>query len=251
MAHFLTTNWTEKIKTNPVANLILNNNKKPPKYRIRLQTLTHKPGPKKYATGAFLNKFLGPVGRDDIVTAEELEPITAVYPTRGEYMESYNSAIKAVLKEEAEKKVGDGDDDDDVVVASVGRPSGRDPALEPVHVGPLRVGGAKAGIGLARDSKAQDAEVARMKKSGIVVAKKSAIDNIDHKNFDDAVEYDSDDSAPEILDVDEINQNSMWDNVYVNDYIHIQHPKIRYDYINALAGKPLQIKPPSVFFSDV
>ena len=26
MADYLTTNWTEKIKTNPVANLILNNN---------------------------------------------------------------------------------------------------------------------------------------------------------------------------------------------------------------------------------
>ena len=43
----------------------------------------------------------------------------------------------------------------------------------------------------------------------------------------------------------------MWANVFVDDYIHIHHPKIRHDYVSALAGRGLQIKPPSVFFSDV
>ena len=42
-----------------------------------------------------------------------------------------------------------------------------------------------------------------------------------------------------------------WDNVYVKDYINIHHPKLRPCLISALNGKPLQIKPPSVFFSDV
>ena len=39
-------------------------------------------------------------------------------------------------------------------------------------------------------------------------------------------------------------------NMYV-DFMNIHHPKLRVDYIQALSSQPLNIKPPSVFFSDV
>ena len=47
-------------------------------------------------------------------------------------------------------------------------------------------------------------------------------------------------------------ESGMWDNTYVKDYINIHHPKLVPDYyIQALKQQPLVIKPPSVFFSDV
>ena len=47
-------------------------------------------------------------------------------------------------------------------------------------------------------------------------------------------------------------ESGMWDNTYVKDYINIHHPKLLPDYyIQALKQQPLQIKPPSVFFSDI
>ena len=47
-------------------------------------------------------------------------------------------------------------------------------------------------------------------------------------------------------------ESGMWDNTYVKDYLNIHHPKLLPDYyIQALKQQPLQIKPPSVFFSDV
>ena len=46
-------------------------------------------------------------------------------------------------------------------------------------------------------------------------------------------------------------KKQMWTKTFVNDYINIDHPKRRVHLIDAIANKPLQIKPPSVFFSDV
>ena len=46
-------------------------------------------------------------------------------------------------------------------------------------------------------------------------------------------------------------KKQMWNKTFVNDYINIDHPKRRVHLIDAIANKPLQIKPPSVFFSDV
>ena len=43
----------------------------------------------------------------------------------------------------------------------------------------------------------------------------------------------------------------MWAGVYIDNYTNIHHPKLREDYIQYITNKPLQIKPPSVFFSDV
>ena len=45
-------------------------------------------------------------------------------------------------------------------------------------------------------------------------------------------------------------EDDYWDNLAV-DYINISHPKNRPCYVSAMSSHPLQIKPPSVFFSDV
>ena len=45
--------------------------------------------------------------------------------------------------------------------------------------------------------------------------------------------------------------SGYWDNTYVKDYINIHHPKLRPNFVQALANIPLRIKEPSVFFSDL
>ena len=57
--------------------------------------------------------------------------------------------------------------------------------------------------------------------------------------------YDSDD------DEHDVEVPDYWANTYVQDYVNIEHPKERMCYVSALSSTPLQIKPPSVFFSDV
>ena len=59
--------------------------------------------------------------------------------------------------------------------------------------------------------------------------------------------------ADEDGDYDEHNVTiqDYWSNVYVKDFINIDHPKLRPCYVSAMSRNPLQIKPPSVFFSDV
>ena len=44
--------------------------------------------------------------------------------------------------------------------------------------------------------------------------------------------------------------NSIMNNTYVKDYIHIHHPSIRGDWLQLITGKPLAIKPPPHFFSQ-
>ena len=80
-----------------------------------------------------------------------------------------------------------------------------------------------------------------------------AIVELDDDDYSDAVLLEGDDAVDEELIYygEEHVGGDMWANVYVDDYINIHHPKIRFDYISALASRPLQIKPPSVFFSDV
>ena len=41
----------------------------------------------------------------------------------------------------------------------------------------------------------------------------------------------------------------MWANVYIDNYTHIHHPKLRPHLIDIITKQPLNIKEPSVFFS--
>jgi hypothetical protein len=62
----------------------------------------------------------------------------------------------------------------------------------------------------------------------------------DFRFYDEPDQYEADVEVPD-----------YWANTYVKDYINISHPKIRPCYVSAMSSQPLQIKPPSVFFSDV
>lgn len=201
MAHFLTTDWTHKIKTNPVANMILNSNQAK-NYRVTLRELRAVPGKGKLMTDAFLRKYLSPeYVRDEIVDSEGLEKIRNAYATPSQRQEAHNKIILASRGgAEVEMK-----DDDDVGIVAVGGAAGR-------------------------------------------------VVKVDDNDFSDAVEYDSDDEIDGediLLSYEQASGSDMWANTYVDDYINIHHPKIRHDYVSALTGKPLQIKPPSVFFSDL
>lgn len=44
--------------------------------------------------------------------------------------------------------------------------------------------------------------------------------------------------------------HSIMNNTYVSDYIHINHPSIRQDWVSQWTNKPLVIKPPPHFFSQ-
>ena len=76
---------------------------------------------------------------------------------------------------------------------------------------------------------------------------------------DDASDISSDNELVDVSDdvlvgfdmPDTVPSSGMWDNVYVKDFININHPKLRSHYISALATRPVQIAEPSVFFSDV
>ena len=210
MAHFLTTNWTEKIKTNPVANMILNSHR-PKLYNIRLYGLSHHPPKGKKMTKDFINKYQGRPVREETLNEEDFKEFISKYASFDQRIKSHDSVVAAQQLELIAKDGGDagiagsgiavGDDDDVVVVADRG--SGEEEKGEIVGDGAIKLEG----------------------------------DDLENE--------------PYIYHYEETRGGDMWENVFVDDYINIHHPKLRYDYISALTGKPLQIKPPSVFFSDV
>ena len=228
MAHFLTTDWTHKIKTNPVANMILNSHR-PKLYRMKLHEITHHPEEGSYMSRAFVSKY-STVERDEILTAEDFKNATDTWATIPEYLETYNSVIQA--DEDGDEKKGD-DDDVAIVVRKIGDKGDGDK-------GKIK-GKEKGGIvGVAAHPVAK-------KKDGdgivnVEVKRKATLENaqeLDEDEYELALSY------------EELQGGDMWANTYVNDYINIHHPKIRMDYVTALTGRPLQIKQPSVFFSDV
>ena len=193
MAHFLTTNWTDKIKTNPVANMILNSNRAN-MYRMKIYNLGFVPPKGKLITKGFIkywqDEHIKSEGVFDVKGKKRME---GLYPSPAEYVQSYNSAIIAQRKEDEEK----------------------------------------SGIEVKVDDYDDDA---------------SDLDN----EYVDAIDADKDGVGPDLRYVDdEWQEGDMWANTYVDDYINIHHPKLRPEYITLITGRPLQIKPPSVFFSDL
>ena len=49
---------------------------------------------------------------------------------------------------------------------------------------------------------------------------------------------------------EESDSYSIMNNMYVKDYLNINHPSIKEDWTGALTNKPLVIKPPPFFFSQ-
>ena len=81
---------------------------------------------------------------------------------------------------------------------------------------------------------------------------KAEIENMDLTNVPN--EYDDEEDHKLVYinnEKEEIHRQKYFAHTYVNDYINIHHPKERICYVSALSSKPLSIKPPSVFFSDV
>lgn len=218
MAHFLTTNWTEKIKTNPVANMILNSNR-PTAYHILLRTLTHHPPKGRYLTDDYFKKYLlDDDARYDVVDEEQFAKIKKAYADREQFKKSYNSAV---LAQNLEKMQQDGID--------------------------AGIVGGDGDVAVVPNAAANDEE------EDLFGDDEQEEKDVEYEALIESGDFGEDDVAPEILDVmqEEPVGGDMWANVFVDDYIHIHHPKLRYDYITAMTGKPLQIKPPSVFFSDV
>ena len=171
---YLTTNWRDKMQTNPVANMILNNPKHKIGYKFKIRSLTHLPGGRAAAARDFVEYYGDPmIGlRDNVDFVPINDPLFKItkeqYPTQTELLNAIN-----------------------------------------------RLRRANAG-----------------------------------RNWDDyAEEKYKDGHWIEIADV--WGKKQMWTKTFVNDYINIDHPKRRVHLIDAIANKPLQTKPPSVFFSDV
>ena len=183
MAHFLTTNWTEKIKTNPVANMILNSNRRN-LYQVNLTKLEYFPAKGKKINKGFIQYWLDEVPDESHTFDDEnFSRIKKLYPSRKQYIHTYNKVVDAQRKADADAgiEVKEPDEDDYTDAADVPE----------IH-------------------------------------------------------------QPTLMDVeDEWQEGDMWANTYVDDYINIHHPKLRHDYVTLITGRPLQIKPPSVFFSDV
>ena len=161
MADYLTTNWTEKIKTNPVANLVLNSNKQ--MLYSNLQGVLNHPREIKAGDGLF---------KDDEIDIDIYHAFT------------YNQDDFNKLKE---RKFSE-----------------------------------KQAIAVAR----QKINQGQSQPFGI-----HFYTDVDEEGMVEVPDY--------------------WANTYVQDYINIDHPKLRPCYIQALSNSTLSIKPPSVFFSDV
>ena len=159
MADYLTTNWTEKIKSNPVANLILNNNSA----TFKVRTLSKNAS---VAVGK-VKQMQFNVGNENAQGIAEIQAL--------------DSLIEAFR-------------------------------------------GAKPDTNVYANDEAKEEAVEAALQKGIGT----------YQDYDFTV-----------------NDGDYWANTYVQDYINIDHPKLRPCYIQALSNSPLSIKPPSVFFSDV
>ena len=174
---YFTTNWTEKMKTNPVANVILN--------------------PK--ATNQVRLTWWGYIPNEDVlVNAEEYSFVDIA--KRAQVAEYYYDP-----KEWKEPKFWGTQLMKNMVV-----------------------------------EKSKANELARHEEDpSQVFANERKIDSGDYGN-NEFVELEK-----------HVDHQEYFNNTIVQDYINIHHPKLRLDYVQAIKAQPLQIKPPSVFFSDI
>ena len=169
MADYLTTNWTEKIKSNPVANLVLNSNRTN-LHHLSWKTITNR------------NQYMQNGETKDIFAfGREAQTINQ---NQIDWFKNNNVSKQQVIQKIEQGQMPFG-------FFGAVNDDGEAPEVDP-------------------------------------------IDFYDINQIDENVE------VPD-----------YWANTYVQDYINIDHPKLRPCYIQALSNSPLSIKPPSVFFSDV
>ena len=261
MADYLTTNWTEKIKNNPVANMILNSNRAK-SYDVSFRRLTHVP-----ADGPITDKYLFSKLTDPIYSFRadqaELDAQKGFFKTPTGFSQEFNK-IRAQEAEEERKQrekqrpVKGGGMAGNKGQAKPSAPIAPNDGISGVNP---NANDAPIGSGIALNDEA-DVALTTSKK----VHKDDSNVNIDEEDDQKASELSGDgikvpktgdievppeDAKATLMFVDKHQEGNMWANVYIDNYTNIYHPKLRYHVIDSLKKQPLSIKPPSVFFSDV
>ena len=241
MAHYLTTNWTEKIKNNPVANMVLNS-KNYKIWNVTLRSLTHAPPFGHKMTEEFIQKH----STDQVFTFESenrKQHFVERFETQPEVIQMFNdrNRVGGYVKSKRVKRrqqrqrqreqidimgmLAAGDDVD--VVANEGDDVGI--------------------VGVPQRNRGKDE----------IDADANDDDEDEGPDVGGLLFYDEDDL--ESLDEDDLQivyeddpvTGDMWANMYVKDFINIHHPKQRVHIIDRIKTSPLSVKPPSVFFSDI
>ena len=257
MSHFLTTNWTEKIKTNPVANLLLNSNRVR-SWTVTTRHLTHVPA-KGHITPSYIKQHSWDIGlgfKDERAKNELL----SILDSELEFRKRFNAHRDSI---EQMNKLG-------MII-----PPEREQGIGYGYKGFARAkDGGKDGVmlGDGMDNNGGDVAVGTGPKKKYSGDKLEIDDDGMERKENENDEYDDFDvSAPpldsdteSVVEDDELKHaesfgyedeeyvgGDMWANMYVKDFINIHHPKNRVHAIDNITRRPLHIKPPSVFFSDV
>ena len=282
---YLKTNWTEKIKTNPVANMILNGKKVDPTYMVNVRHIQYLK-PKGDITLRDLYKYSKP--------APGLIPYdTWVKDDKYIYGSNWMDGLKALndqrKKEKARKKAKkmrknariqhreqqqqqqqqqqqNNNNNENVNIeinndqAQV-QPQGTQYITIEDDANTQLVAARKGAIAPNEQQALQnasqgDVHVQTEKQVGnaIVIDDEESDISSDYEMEEVYAQDDDGNNIPMLMGFEggEVGGSSgMWDNVYVKDFININHPKLRSHYISALTSKPVQIAEPSVFFSDV
>ena len=266
MADYLTTNWTEKIKTNPVANLILNN-KRHKMINLTYGHLQQVPA-KGYITSNWILQNLK--GKQNLDMRQEtyddniprmLDPKTGNHQTMQQFMLEFNRGrrrAEIAMQKSREKQQpikGKG---------IVGQKKSKEVRMT------LKDG--ISDVDARGDAPIVKAGITQEKDTVITTTKRG--NDEDDENDQKAEQLIDEDllvdpdkaiaelAEPEVLKLygdrallafggEQYQGGSMWNNVYVDNYTNIHHPKLRYHLIDLMSKQPLAIKPPSVFFSDV
>ena len=287
MVDYLKTNWTQKIKTNPVANMILNGKKVAPRRMIEIGKV-HKLSRTGRLTiddlieNSTMKRKLTLLEYDHLNEEEKKEMDDIMYADdfldeenkkkdrralrkrkrrrRVRYQKQQQQQIQKFQQQQQQQPQAinqQNDNNNDAAIAAqkaqadirypVLKRSVREEVLEPDVAVENRNRFTGVGVGGVVPSVIPDTGVGENRNSsgaalgnGIVI---SSDDDSDYAEYDDLYLH--------FEGGEEGGSSGMWDNTYVKDFIHIHLPKQRVCHVSALSNAPLQVKPTSVFFSDV
>ena len=278
---YLKTNWTEKIKTNPVANMILNGKKVDPTYMVNVRHLQYLP-PKGDVTLRDLYTYSKPapglIPNEIWVTDHKymygsgwIDTLERINTQRKKRREAKKKAKKLrknarirYKEQQQQQQQQQQQNNNNIEInndqAQV-QPQGAQYITIDDDANTQLVAARKGAIAPNEQQALQNAS-----QGDVDVNTEMQVGNaivIDDEESDISSDYDLEEvnirgedgkDIPMLVGFDggEVGGSSgMWDNVYVKDFININHPKLRSHYISALTSKPVQIAEPSVFFSDI
>ena len=262
MADYLTTNWTEKIKTNPVANLILNN-KRHKMINVTYGHLQQVPAKGYITSNWILENLKGKQNLDvnqetyDANVPRMLDPELGTHDTMQQFMLDFNRgrqrAEKAMQKSREKQQPVKGK-------GVVGQKQSKEVRMVSKDgISGVNANGNNDPASIVKDGIGQgDTNITTVIRNE-EDEKASELGDLDEEMEklaqemvgDDDVENLSTEQALLAFGGEKYQGGSMWNNVYVDNYTNIHHPKLRYHLIDLMSKQPLAIKPPSVFFSDV